>query len=192
MKFERLRTAANEMYDLSMRSWGHHRRHNLQEAASIGCKVLADLLRDSEFEDDVRKLNRLRQENEREYREALDNLEEFLDLERQILVDRGVRQELVSELLREARYRVRSIGEPQMDYQALRDALMQIRISVCNVAYDMRDEERSRKIGKAAMNAVGGSAIITLNVTSDILTLTPATSAVSGAIGSSLISRGGR
>ncbi|HYH86619.1 MAG TPA: hypothetical protein VEX60_14295 [Pyrinomonadaceae bacterium] len=183
----------------------------LVHAAVIGCNTLTSLVVNRDFRQTLDDLYKLRRENTVQVREILSNLEtfnEFLEVERKILISGGFPEYLASQIVswsndvrQDVLERARTPEEIVANVGSLTD-------QACKLSSDLkqhRQEEQERKRGKRVLRkikkGIAGSALVGLNATAAIVigvtTALPtaggsvllggAVFAASGAIGSGIV-----
>lgn len=196
--------AANEMQMLSMGD--EPEPENMVKAARMGCNAMQQLENDQHFFEAVALLGTRQQENNDAFQHItrdLDHLRYFLQVEREVMLKAGMSQQLIDTLMKKIDEVITLITQWRADAERLRGGLQSIRYQACRLSDSMersaREAERVEKqetIEKTkrqlpyVIYAVGGAAIVMLNVSpiAAQLGLTAPGTAVSGAVGSALIS----
>ena len=201
MNTEYLVTAANEMFRLIVLN-GEPSPEDILKAAHIGCETLNILLNDEDFFREAEELGR--RKVGRQEREEFDYLtgdlayfiNHFLKIERDILLAGGIDEELVNQLLENAKDSLQAIRNWDGDAEMLRWLITRLREEICH-AEEALDEEQSRNEWrdrwrrrlKRATLAIGGAAIVGLDASALAATygLSAPGTAVSAALGGALI-----
>jgi hypothetical protein len=193
--------AANEMNLLLSKAPAHPEREqdHLREAAFIACNTLKQLSSDREFYRAVEQLAERQSENASDL-DAITgdsaHFESFLRVEREIMIRAGITPELADHLLNKARELIQAVRSHSAEPQEVFAAFNAIRDRVCDLALSLQQQRQDRKTREWSKMfvlrvtfAVGGAALIGLNVSqlAVSLGLTAVGAAVSGAIGSTLI-----
>lgn len=188
IEYQYLAYSASEMYSALLRD-------DLAQAANIGCQTLARLAEDDAFFQAYAALFNERYADQVAFHEitgSIDHFRFFLENEEKLAQEAGMDPALASELTALARELRVTIRESEVQPETLLRTVVQLRDYTCNLASSFwhgEQQEQMRGTFRKITLAVGGAALIAIDAGSlgASLGLTAAGSAVSGAIGSTLI-----
>lgn len=171
------------------------------EAASLSCRMLEEVISNENFRGGIRKLAKVRKENEPEFAEMLlvdKRFDEFLDKERRLIsrVDGLGKVDglIVDNLIADYRQVRQALMKGEARSGDVYEAIERIRLTTCKLAQNLRnqtplakDRERTRKILTTSVIVIGSVIAIILNATTD--SLSPVETAVSGIMGGGVIQK---
>lgn len=203
MAADYLVAAANEMY-LTLDSMGDVAPDDIAAAAERGCTAFRRLADDQDFRQYVRILSLRRTRDRAAFAEitgiataSLDHFLFFLTLEQEVMLKGGMEPDLINELTEQARLLVDSIRRWDGDADQLFTKIAQAREQACALATSLRQHQARQDTTRTALRRVGGGmfavsglAVVALNASSAFPHLSPAGTAVSGAVGDAIFSWG--
>ncbi|WP_412070595.1 hypothetical protein [Rubrivirga sp. IMCC43871] len=184
----RLVDATAEIYDRVDDSNPDRYRHRLVEAAHIGCRTLDRVLLDPRVDEALRLPGAARAHDEvmENVRRLQESAGEFLDVERRVLVQAGMREDVVDRLLGECEELLHEDRETEPS-DALIRSLGELRDLACRVARDAEAVEDGQRFGRRLWYGIGGCAVALAN--GAVTPLAPAVGVVSTLIAGGLIGR---
>ena len=183
----------------------------LLHAAVIGCNALRDLIANPSFRQSIDELYTLRRENRAEVRKILEDLalfNEFLSIERRILLEGGFPEYLADQIIGwsqdirlDVLERDRTPNEVIANVEVLRDQSCGLSDELKRRRQEEAEKARAKRLLSRIKKGMAGSALVALNaaagITIGVTTALPTAGggvllgagvfAVSGAIGSGII-----
>jgi hypothetical protein len=182
------------------RSRGHLQSRGLLESATTGCSLLSNDMYVHALVEDARSGQERLRFHRRDVQEITGraHFEHFLGIERRLLVEAGMDPGITDSIINRCRAARKAPRRGEFDANAFSDALEELRIVVCEVLADLREESfhqlSQRQMFRRLMSVfmgVCGCVVVGLDASSLAPTvgLSAAGSTISVAVGGAIVSQ---
>jgi hypothetical protein len=198
MPLDYLAQAEHELYTLLLPVTSPD-RSQVKAALAIACNTLTQLQSDQNFFADIRRLKVQRIEHDANFRKITGEVEHFLNhflkTEKKYLIHAGVSEEEVDVLIWFASKLRDQTQHEDLDPHRVQHLIGEVAVKCCSAAEDLAQrqvEERTRKqyqqLALRALFVIGGAIVASANAAALVVQfLSPAGTAVSGALGAAMI-----